>query len=73
MGLNLDLHEIFAELPETGLCPQCGAENGTYFDDYDIECGKPFPNPGEMKLNLYCDDCGHKWSLHYKIRLEPGE
>jgi len=70
MGLNINLHKIFAELPSRFPCPNCGTPVETRFHDYDIECGNPFPEAGKMKLNLYCDECDHDWSLFYKIRLQ---
>jgi hypothetical protein len=59
MGLNLDLCRSFGA-PKRANCPKCGKTTKTRFDDYDIECGEPFPKPGLIHLTLYCEHCEHE-------------
>jgi hypothetical protein len=56
MGLNLDLCRAF-NAPRKLKCPKCGKTTKTRFNDYDIECGEPFPKPGHIALDAYCEHC----------------
>jgi len=62
MGLNLDLCRSFGA-PRKLKCPKCGKMTKTRFEDYDIECGEPFPKPGLVNLTAYCEHCetGFVW------------
>jgi len=69
MGNNLDLISMLA-VPELLACPRCGREVRTDFEDYDIECGDPFPHPGHLALSCYCTNCEYSWEWQAKIHLE---
>ncbi len=69
MGLNLDLVSMLG-LPEKVTCPKCHSEAPSQFDDYDIECGNPFPQPGRLSLSCYCYICEHCWRFEKKLELK---
>lgn len=66
MGNNLDLKKMLA-LPDRIICPACGKSLNPYFDDYDVECGNPNPEPGVWQLDVMCPQCEHEWVQNYHI------
>jgi len=68
MGNNLDLCSMLG-VPISVPCPKCQAVVDTYFDDYDIDCGRPNPAPGVWRLSCYCPKCEHEWK--YNTRVVP--
>jgi hypothetical protein len=70
MGNNVDLCQMLG-VPSRAECPRCRREVPTCFDDYDIECGNPNPEPGVWSLSLYCPECEHEWKMAFKVL--PGE
>jgi len=44
----------------------------SYFDDCDIECGNPNPEPGAWRLDCYCMECQHEWTLEFRVVLKCG-
>lgn len=69
MGLNLDLTAMLG-LPEKVTCPKCHNETPSQFDDYDIECGNPFPEPGLFSLSCYCQICEYNWKFEGRLKFE---
>jgi len=66
MGLNVDLTQMLG-VPEKLPCPKCGNPTPTYFDDFDIECGNPNPNPGHWRLRVGCQTCDHDFYHEFTI------
>lgn len=66
MGLNLNLVEMLG-LPSRVTCPKCNNSTASDFDDYDVECGKPFPGPGMVSLAAYCKTCGLVWRFEGRL------
>jgi len=60
MGNNVDLCQML-DVPFEVECPRCGSAIKSDFDDYDIECGHPNPEPGVWSLRVYCPKCEHDW------------
>jgi len=72
MGLNLDLAEMLG-LPEEVTCPKCRRKTPSYLDDYDIECGNPFPEPGRFSFSMYCQHCDHEWQFTGTVTCKEDE
>ena len=68
MGLNLDLCQTLGA-PKKIVCSKCGKKTRTRFNDYDIECGQPFPKPGLIHLSVYCEHC--EAETLWKATVEP--
>ena len=66
MGLNLDLVRMLG-VPKTLLCPQCGKDVETTFDDYDVECGAPNKRSGEWSLRVHCHECEHDFEHEFNL------
>jgi hypothetical protein len=60
MGLNVDLCQMLG-VPDTMVCPNCGKEIASNFDDYDIEGLDVNVGPGRWRLLCYCEHCEHEW------------
>jgi hypothetical protein len=58
--------------PQSVICPNpsCNSVVMTRFNDYDIECGNPNPQPGVWVLDCYCSECEREWSILYKVELQ---
>jgi len=71
MGHNLDLHHMIGA-PRVLPCPRCNNIINTYFDDYDIDCGEPNPQPGVWFLDYSCDTCDEEfvWNMVFEVQ-EP--
>ena len=69
MGTNLDLRHMLA-LSETVECPKCHNLTPSEFDDYDIECGNPNPEPGLWSLDCCCHICAHRFKFEGRVKLE---
>jgi NAD-dependent SIR2 family protein deacetylase len=72
MGLNINLVEMLG-LPEEVACPKCHNKAPTRFDDYDIDCGNPFPEPGKVSLHMYCQACEHEWYFEGRLTFTLDE
>jgi len=72
MGLNVDLRCMLG-LPETMKCPKCGNVTEQNFDDYDIECGNPNPEPGVWEIDCYCRICEHNWEYRFEVQRKTHE
>lgn len=70
MGLQRDLCRDF-KAPKTLKCPKCSKKTTTLFNDYDIECGEPFPKPGKIELTAYCQHCEAEILWRATIQAEP--
>jgi hypothetical protein len=42
----------------------------SYFDDYDIELGKPNPKTGVWVLMCYCTTCDSSWKEVFQVKVE---
>jgi hypothetical protein len=58
------------ELPDKVTCPKCHNQSPSYFDDYDIDCGEPFPEPGTVSLYAQCPVCDHDWKFEGRVKFE---
>jgi hypothetical protein len=69
MGMNVDLTHML-NLPTELPCPRCHEKVDTTFDDYDIECGKPNPSPGNWELRVWCEHCDFEWKYRFSVTRE---
>lgn len=60
MGNNLNLVSMLG-VPQHLTCPLCSNQGTSDFDDYDIDCGDPFPAAGQLALDCRCQKCDHAW------------
>ena len=68
MGHNLDLIWLMG-LPEKVKCKNCGSIINSYFDDYDIDCGRPQADDNNiMRLNVQCPKC--EYDSEFKIEIK---
>lgn len=68
MGLNVNLRKMLA-LPASVSCPKCGVEVDPRFEDYDIECGRPNPEPGRWELGCWCSECEHSFKFSFTVAV----
>lgn len=66
MGLNVNLHQMFG-IPLETECIHCSTVVLTEFDDFDIECGDPNPQPGVWRCHVWCHNCEKDFYLQFKI------
>jgi len=70
MGNNLDLTALMGA-PISMKCPKCKNKVNTYFEEYDIDCGNPNPEPGKWVLRVQCTICDHEFTWEKDVGL-PG-
>lgn len=70
MGLQMNLCQLLGA-PTEVQCPECGAPQQTYWNDYDVECCGFNPAPGKVVLGMYCEECEHEWKTSYQVELIP--
>lgn len=66
MRLNVNLCRMIGA-PYEMLCPGCGETFHTYFEDYDIECGRSNPDIAKWNLKTHCPHCEASWSLELHL------
>lgn len=64
---NLNLVEMLG-LPNRLSCPECGEEQFSFFDEYDIDSGKPFKG-GKWSLDCICVECEHEWKYNFTAAI----
>jgi hypothetical protein len=69
MGNNVNLCAMMG-LPDALLCPACHGQTPSDFDDYDIDCGNPFPEPGQVSLSSQCRVCGYAWKYEGRLTFK---
>jgi len=69
MGHNIDLQELLG-LPEYVRCPKCKELTKAWFDEYDIDCGKPQAIGGIMTLDIQCSHCEEDFEFRVIIKTE---
>lgn len=69
MGNNVNLCSMMG-LPDMITCPKCHNQGSSDFDDYDIDCGNPFPEPGLVSLSAYCPVCEHEWKFEGRVTFK---
>ena len=66
MGHNVDLQTLMG-LPEKIKCDECNNMVDSFFDDYDIDCGKPNAKDGIMTLDVQCSVCEKE--IEYPVEI----